>query len=251
MEATFEQSPVVNNSISGNNSFTAVAKAAGATSIAQTAAMTQRIANLSAEAQDFETGAYTHANQALYGLIQKAYALYKDLTNSSDAGLRFKKQGLSDYLDTNGLGKHSDKPLAQRIIAAVFGDRDRRRVSTYNVALRSLIAENVKIEDVAATIQDKGGVQEMSVARAAGAIGVKEKAALVKDAVKSATLARIDTEQTKQFANDEKVGDQFTAVLTQEADGSFSINTILDNNAVLKAALAAHYNIEKAKAKKA
>jgi hypothetical protein len=91
----------------------------------------------------------------------------------------------------------------------------------------------------------------MSVKRAAGALGVKEKAEMVADVVKSVTLATIDTEQTKQFVNNEKVGDQFTAVLTQEADGSFSINTILDNNAVLKAALAAHYNIEKAKSKKA
>ena len=250
MNTTSVQSSVAINNASGNNNLTIVAKAVGVTSVEQVTKMTQRIAHLSAEAQEFEMGAYAHANQALYGLIQKAYALYKELTNAGYTALRFKKQGLTDYLDTKGLGKYSDKPLPQRIIAAVFGDRDRRRVSSYNVTLRALIAENVKVEDVAATIQDKGGVQEMSVARAAGAIGVKEKAALVKDAVKSTTLARIDTAQTKQFANDEKVGDQFTAVLTQEADGSFSINTILDNNAVLKAALAAHYNIEKAKSKK-
>lgn len=250
MNTTSVQSPVANNNVTGNNNFTTVAKAVGVTTVQQVTAMTSRIAQLSAEAQDFETGAYAHANQALYGLIQKAYALYKELTNAADAGLRFKKQGLADYLDTNGLGKYSDKPLAQRIIAAVFGDRDRRRVSSYNVTLRALIAENVKVEDVAATIQDKGGVQEMSVTRAAGAIGVKEKAALVKEAVKSTTLGSVDTEQTKLFANNEKVGEQFTAVLTQEADGSFSINTILDNTAVLKAALAAHYNIEKAKSKR-
>jgi hypothetical protein len=250
MNTTSVQSPVANNNVTGNNNLTTVAKAVGVTTVQQVTAMTSRIAQLSAEAQDFETGAYANANQALYGLIQKAYALYKELTNAADAGLRFKKQGLADYLDTNGLGKYSDKPLAQRIIAAVFGDRDRRRVSSYNVTLRALIAENVKVEDVAATIQDKGGVQEMSVARAAGAIGVKEKAALVKEAVKSTTLGSVDTPETQKFANNEKVGDQFTAVLTQEADGSFSINTILDNTAVLNAALAAHYNIEKAKAKK-
>lgn len=234
-----------------NNNLIAVAQAVGATSVQQSTAIVQRIAALHTEAQDFEAGIYTQANQALYGLIQKAYALYKELTNPDDSALRHKKQGLADYLSTHGLGKYAEKPLPQRIIAAVFGERDRRRVSTYNVALRSLIAENVAVDAVAATIQEKGGVQEMSVARAAGALGVKDKAALVKDAVKAMTLATVDTEQTKLFANNEKVGEQFTAVLTQEADGSFSINTILDNNAVLKAALAAHYSIEKAKAKKA
>lgn len=251
MATTTAQTPVLNNIVAGNNNLTAVAQAVGVTSVQQTAAMTDRIVALHAEAKDFETGAYASANQALYGLMQKAYALYKDLTNANDSSLRFKKQGLTDYLNANGLGKYADKPLPQRIIAAVFGDRDRRRVSTYNVALRALIAEGVAVEDVAATIQGKGGVQEMSVARAVGALGVKEKADLVKEAVKSMTLGTINTPETKKFVDIEKVGEQFTAVLTQEADGSFSINTILDNNAVLKAALAAHYGIEKAKAKKA
>ena len=251
MEATLEQSPVLATNTVGNYNLTKVAQAVGVTSVSATMAMTQRIADVSAEAKEFETGAYATANLALYGLVKKSYGLYKELTNANDSSLRFKKQGLTDYLKTNGLSKHAEKPLPQRIIAAVFGDRDRRRTSTYNVALRALIAENVKVEDVIATIVEAGGVQEMSVVRAASTLGVKDKAALVADAVKSTTLATIDTEQTKQFVNNEKVGDQYTAVLTQEADGSFSINTILDNNAVLKAALAAYYNIEKAKSKKA
>ena len=122
MNTTSVQSSVAINNASGNNNLTIVAKAVGVTSVEQVTKMTQRIAHLSAEAQEFEMGAYAHANQALYGLIQKAYALYKELTNAGDTALRFKKQGLTDYLDTKGLGKYSDKPLPQRIIAAVFGD---------------------------------------------------------------------------------------------------------------------------------
>lgn len=250
MVNTIAQTPVANNNGSANGNIAQVVQATSATTVQQVTAMTQRIAQLSKEAKDFETGAYAQANQVLYGLMQKAYALYKELTNTTDESLRYKKQGLTDYLNTNGLGKYAEKPLPQRVIAAVFGDRDRRRVSTYNVALRALIAEGVAVDDVMVTIQDKGGVQEMSVARKTGTLGVKDKAALVKAAVKSTTLGNVDTPETKQFANNEKVGEQFTAVLTQEADGSFSINTILDNNAVLNAALAAHYAIEKAKSKK-
>jgi hypothetical protein len=244
---------VANNNVDGDNNIVTVAKAVVVTSVVQVEAMTMRIAVLSAEAKDFELGAYATANQVLYGLIQKSYTLYKDLTNTGDSMLRLKKQALIDYLNANGLGKYVEKPLSQRIIVAVFGDRDlnRRRVSSYHVALRALIAQGVAVDDVEATIQQKGGVQEMSAARAAGTLGVAEKVKAVEDAVKSATLATVSSEQIKQFANNEKVGEQFTAVLTQEADGSFSINTIVDNKAALKAVMAAHYNIEKAKTKKA
>jgi hypothetical protein len=251
MEATIEQSPVLATNTAGNHNLTEVAQAVGVTSVSAIAAMTQRIADLSAEAKEFETGAYATANLALYGLVKKSYVLYKDLINPNDSELRFKKQALADYLSVNNLGAFADKPLPLRIIAAVFGNLNRRRLSSYNVALRSLIAENIAVNDVIKTIEDKGGIQEMSVKRAAGTLGAANKVTAVEEAVKATTLGSVNTPDTKQFVDQEKVGEQYTAVLTQEADGSFSINTIVDNTTALKAVLVAHYNIEKAKAKKA
>ena len=55
--------------------------------------------------------------------------------------------------------------------------------------------------------------------------------------------------ETDKLFNAEKVGEQYVAVLTLEADGSLNLNAVVDNNAALKAALAAHYNAQKAAAK--
>jgi hypothetical protein len=251
MEATLEQSPVLSINTAGNHNLTKVAQAVGVTSVSAIKAMKQRLDDLSAEAKSFETVEYEHANQALYGLVKKSYVLYKDLINPNDPELRFKKQALADYLSLNNLGAFADKPLPLRIIAAVFGNLNRRRLSSYNVALRSLIAENIAVDDVIKTIEGKGGIQEMSVKRAAGTLAAVNKVTAVKETVKATTLGSVDTADTKKFVDQEKVGEQYTAVLTQEADGSFSINTIVDNPTALKAVMVAHYNIEKAKEKKA
>jgi len=210
--------------------------------------MRARLSGLASEAANWEATVYTTANEGLYALMQKCYQLYKDLTNASDTNLKYKKQGLSDYLAMNGMSAYNDKPLAQRIIRCVFGDRDRRRISTYNVALRVIIAENWAVEDVPAEIAARGGVQEMSMARKPGAMTAKQKAESVAAVVQQNVLGSVKTAATDAFVDEGKIGEKYAAVLTQEADGTFTLNCIVDNSAAVNAALAAYYKAEQAKA---
>lgn len=208
----------------------------------------ERLSVLAADAANWEATAYASANEGLYALIQRCYELYKELTNTADVNLKYKKQGLAEHLSANGMESYTDKPLPQRIIRCVFGDRDRRRISTYNVVLRVIVAEQWAVEDVPAGIAARGGVQEMSLGRKPGSMTAKQKAESVSATVQAATLGSVKTEQTNQYANAEKTGERFAAVLTLENDGSFSINCIVDSNAAVNAALTAFYNAEKAKA---
>ena len=208
----------------------------------------QRLSGLAADAANWEATTYASANEGLYALIQRCYELYKELTNTDDVNLKYKKQGLAEHLSANGMESSNDKPLPQRIIRCVFGDRDRRRISTYNVVMRVIIAEQWAVADVPACIVARGGVQEMSLGRKPGELTAKQKAESVAVAVQANVLATVKTAQTDQFASNEKVGEKFAAVLTQEADGSFSINYIVSNKAAVTAALTAFYNAEKAKA---
>ena len=66
----------------------------------------------------------------------------------------------------------------------------------------------------------------------------------LQDAQRALSLVRQHAEQW-QF-DPEKVGEKFAAVLTQEADGSFSINCIVQSNGAVTAALTAFYAAEQA-----
>ena len=129
-----------------------------------------RLKQLAKATTEWEQGAYKTANEGLYAFLQSSYQLYKELTDAKDENLMHKKQGLNDFLSLNGMDDFTSKPLPQKIIRCVFGNRDRRRVSTYNVVLRRLIADEVDVADVPTHISACGGVQEMSLGRKPGAL---------------------------------------------------------------------------------
>jgi len=206
-----------------------------------------RLKQLAKATTEWEQGAYKTANEGLYVFLQSSYQLYKELTDAKDENLMHKKQGLNDFLSLNGMDDFTSKPLPQKIIRCVFGNRDRRRVSTYNVVLRRLIADEVDVADVPTHISACGGVQEMSLGRKPGALTAKQKATEVKGAVQAQVLGSVKTAETDQLVNPEKHGETFAAVLTQNPDGSFTVNCIVDSKGAVNAALTAYYGAEEAK----
>jgi hypothetical protein len=89
----------------------------------------------------------------------------------------------------------------------------------------------------------------MSLSRKPGSLTSKQKAEQVGAKVSEQILASVKNDKTAKFINPEKVGEKFAAVLTQEADGSFSINCIVLSNGAVNAALTAFYAAEQAKAR--
>ena len=218
-----------------------------APSVEYSEGMRTRLTQLANEATNWQDTAYTTANAGLYLLLQKCFGLYKELTDITDVNLKYKKQGLADHMSLKKLDAYKDKPLPQKIIRCVFGDRDRRRISTYNVVLRCMIAENWAVSDVPNLITARGGVQELSLSRKPGSLTSKQKAEQVGTKVSTQVLAKVKNSATDKLINPEKVGEKFAAVLTQEADGTFSINCIVQSNGAVTAALTAFYAAEQAK----
>ena len=108
-------------------------------------AMRQRIEALAVEREAWELTAYARSNELLYGVMQKCYALYKDLTQrTGDVGAR--KMALQDYIDGKGLAFKPDTLLTAKIIRCVFGAKDRRRLSTYHTVLRVIVANKWAVE---------------------------------------------------------------------------------------------------------
>ena len=244
IETVTASSPVVAANIAAQES-------SQAPSVEYSEGMRTRLTQLAKEATNWQDTAYTTANAGLYLLMQKCFELYKELTDTTDTNLKYKKQGLADHMSLKKLDAYQSKPLPQKIIRCVFGDRDRRRISTYNVVLRCMIAESWAVSDVPAMIAARGGVQEMSLSRKPGSLTSKQKAEQVGAKVSEQVLATVKSDATAKFINPEKVGEKFAAVLTQEADGSFSINCIVQSTGAVTAALNAFYATEQAIARAA
>lgn len=218
-------------------------------SVVQVKGMYARLEQLNIEANAWENGAYANANAQLYGLFKKAYEVYKELTDATDANLGIKKQALKDYMGMKGLSNYWDKPLTQRIIRCVFGDRDRRRISTYHTVLRYIVAKNWSVDEVVQGITNAGGVQEISLGHPAGYVSPKNRAAVASAAVSEKVLATLSDEKLAQFIDADKHGEKVAAVLTQNPDGTFSVNCIVSSNTAVNATLAAYYSQNKSELK--
>ncbi|MGV1016924.1 MAG: hypothetical protein ACOYBW_06040 [Fluviibacter phosphoraccumulans] len=240
------------NAIVETNSVTTLANVAvesnvvALPSVTKTQGMYDRLVRLNTAASAWEDGAYANANAQLYGLFSEARQIHMELTNAQDPDLGAKKQALKDYMNLKGLSNYWDKPLTQRIIRSVFGDRDRRRISTYHTVLRYIVAQNWSPNEVVAGITAAGGVQEISLGHPAGYVSPKNRAAAANAAVSEKALATVQGDKLAQHIDADKHGEKVAAVLTQNADGTFTVNCIVSSNTAVNATLAAYYSKNKA-----
>jgi hypothetical protein len=214
-------------------------------SAANVLAMRQRIEALAIEREVWETNVYARSNDMLYALIQKCYQLYTDLTDGKgDVGA--KKVGFKDYINSKGYVFKDSTPLTGKIIRCVFGDKDRRRLSTYHTVLRVVVANKWVVADVPAKIAEFGGVQEISLGKPAGHLTPKEKAKEARDLVFATALATVSSDRLAAQNNPEKKGEQAVAVVTQNSDGSYTIHCVVHGDAVVNTALASYFGANKA-----
>jgi hypothetical protein len=206
--------------------------------------MRQRIEALSIEREVWETTAYVRSNDMLYGLIQKSYELYIDLTSGmGDAA--DKKVGFKDYINSKGYSFKESTPLTGKIIRCVFGDKDRRRLSTYHTVLRVIVANKWAVADVTSKIAEFGGVQEISMGKPAGHLTPKEKAQQARTIVLATALATLSSDKLAQQNNPEKIGEQAVAVVTQNSDGTYTVHCVVHSDGLVNAALAGYFGANK------
>ena len=195
--------------------------------------------------KQWQQNAYATSNNGLYKLLADCYAQYLAMCADSAKAKELRDQ-LDAYIATNKLVFRKGTHNLVKIVKCVFGDTDKRRISTYGIVLRTALANGLKAKEVAAFIKDSGGVQEIKLARG-NALTTKAKAAAVQTFLARKVLAEVNSTKIAETLDASKVGQQVVFVATQKANGKFVINAVTESTGAVNAALAACYSNNKAK----
>lgn len=198
---------------------------------------------------EWEDGVYRTSNQALYAILSQCLQYGADLPTTE--GNKERREALDAFYKQRGYRIKKETQLMTRIVRAVFGDIDRRRISTYSLVLRQAKKENVSPDAFADWVEERGGVQEIRLARSSTFVSPKAKAETAQSSFKHMDkLAVVKTDQLSQLTNPDLIGEHCLLVATQEADSSFTVRALVTANSSVNAAFAAIYQAEKAEAER-
>lgn len=187
----------------------------------------------------WETTVYRTSNEQLYALLAECYVYGGDLPMEQ---AKERSRELDDFCKQRGYVVKKDSPLLTRIAKAVFGNVDRRRISTYSLVLRSAKAENVLPTNLANWIEERGGIQEIKLSRSPGYVSPKTKAEKAQATLPSiADLAIVKSDVLTKLADGDFMGEECVLVAVQQADGSFAIKALTRSSSAVNAALQAVY----------
>jgi hypothetical protein len=198
------------------------------------------LVTLISERKNWETKLLRKSNDALYQILTQCYELYEQMRGSTQEAVEHKKALLA-VCEENNYRFINSTPLVTKIVKCVFGV-ERRRVSAYSLVLRQAMKQKISTEGLAKWIEEMGGVEQVRLSKSPNAKTAKQKAELGKAAAEnSSALATATSEALSKVLNVEKAGEQCVLLAVQNADGSFSIQAIIDNQAATNAALAAYF----------
>jgi hypothetical protein len=235
MSATFALMTAPTTSVVQNDISRSL-KAPSSFSTPQTASI---LAEMEIKRMQWETTAYRTSNQQLYAVLADCLA-YGEVLPIAEAKLRTKE--LEDFIKLRGYNVKKDSPLMTRIVKAVFGNVDRRRISTYSLVLRSAQKAGITAEKLASWIEECGGVQEVKLSRSATYVSPKAKAEQAKSTLSALPNLAVVKDKLAELADADFVGDECVLLAEQQADGSFHIKALTRSGTAIKAALTALYS---------
>lgn len=211
---------------------------------------------LAGERAAWERTEFAASRTRLYAILTKCYDFYLVL-KSSDTAKGVRKQladGLDSFLKSQSLRTQSKTHDMNKVLKAVFGE-DRRRVSAYAMALRAALVSghevgaksaHVPADQLASWIEAKGGVEEIRLGSKNGGLSLKERADLASAAVEDEKplMTFKPDPKTMPFGADD-VDKKFVLVVTYRPTGELEVNTVVQHDSAVRAALAVFYSENK------
>lgn len=193
--------------------------------------------------KQWQQNAYTKSNDELYAVLAKCYSSYLLMCEDTVDAEVMRKQFDAYIIKSKIVFKKSTHKLV-KIVKCVFGDTDKRRISTYGIVLRTALANNLASNQVADFIKQSGGVQEIKLARTQ-ALTTKAKVEIAQQVVSNNDLGEFINSNLANELDASNIGKLVVFVATQQANGRFVINAATVNSAVINAALSAYYSKNK------
>ena len=188
----------------------------------------------------WEQGSLRKSNEELYLVLQDCKAFCKDLPS---AEAKQRSDSLAKFYKERGWRYNKETPIETRVLRAVFGMENRRRISSYSLVLRESKKQRVGVSNLAAWIDEMGGVQEIRLSQSKTFISPAEKAQIMKERLASRGffIGFAKSELLSHVADAEHMGDDCVMLGNQQPDGSFGVYAVLRSSGVLTAAYVAAY----------
>jgi hypothetical protein len=212
---------------------------------------------ISHERESWEQNEYAASRKRLYELLTPCYDYFLTMKLSADKAIRVSyKNALDTFCAERGYNFNSTTHDMQRVVKAVFGGSDRRRVSAYAQVLITALTSggfNEKGEAVAVMtanltswIEDQGGIEEIRTGSKNSGMTRKEQAQVAaKKLDESDALSTIDAD-FKTYGVDSNDSDkQMLLVVTYRNTGKFEVNAVVKDHAAVNEALACYFKSNK------
>ena len=205
--------------------------------------LTKVLADLETERETWEQGAYRTSNLALYSVLAKCLAIAQADTPEL---AKQRNAGLEAFYKQRGYSYKKDAPPATRVVKAVFGAVDRRRLSTYSLVLREAIKQKVLATQLAEWIEQNGGIQEIRLSQSATFVKPAAKVEIAKQQFDTLpVLASVKSEALTLLADGDFMGDCCLLIAEQNAEGAFVVRGFTRAGGAVNAAFAALYAEQK------
>ncbi len=234
---------VVQNDTSSNSSAIETNKTTGTVIKFPKSAATV-IGELIAEKEVWFTNAYKTSNDQLYALLAKCYGLYLQLQEPTEAAAKLRKE-LAAFVKENYPTIPNSSHTIAKIVKCVFG-ADRRRVSAYSIVLRTALAQHKKVEEIADFIREKGGVEEVRLAKSPNAMTAKQKATAGASTLTNQSIVNVTAPVFKESLDAGNIGKPVVLLGTWNADGSITVHSFTNSEGAVNAALVAQFSQAKA-----
>ena len=189
------------------------------------------------ERKAWENGIYVEANKQLYAVLARCYAFV--MSDSSIDGIKARSSALMAFYAERGYTYRQSTPLASRVVRAVFGNVDRRRISTYSIVIRRAMALQIETKDFAEWIDTNGGVQEVRLGRSATYVSKKDKALSVAKQWKNMqTLAIASDDRLRMQRVRDNDNKHCLLVAMQNKDGTYAIKGVVHTKGIVEQAMA-------------
>jgi len=205
----------------------------------------ERLQTMESATRNWEANELAASNKRLYSILMDAYTYYMTMKTDSNKDTRaLYADDLTRFIEER---KYVFAPTSHdmtRVVKCVFG-ADRRRVSSYSIALREALRQDVVAKDLAVFIEQNGGVEQIRLG-GTKPLSAKLRAGKVKQEVLGAELGLIKFDARLVGADADWADKQVVIVATYLPTGEFQANAVIRHDSAVNAALAAYYSNQQA-----